>query len=558
MIRHVPIFRRRISDEVPAFRGRGPAAGAGPAVLVVALAAMIVIAAALGAPAPARAHASSFTDVSPTEPAHAAVEYLAGADVISGYPDGTFRPGAALNRGQAAKILVRQRGLPTEAGASRRFSDVDALYGPYVETAADKGWITGYSDGTFRPYAGLQRQHMAVIMVRSLGWAEAAEALTASQITGAAGRLQRRGRDRGRGSTLCGHGAGPRLVPGRHADDRLSPGTSITRGQFSLVAYRAELRDLAVAGRDPGRSRPSGHDPRGLRSLRRAGSGHKSHEWLQRAGHRCGEGGRRGRGSRLCPWARPRCNARPRGSSATVHRWSRITLTLDRFSRFEVSTLPPSDGKGDRIVVDVFKRADGPPGGGPPLIALDAGHGGKDTGAIGVTGVKEKDINLAITLEVDKILREAGLRTMLTRSDDSYPTLQERTDLANQAQASIFVAIHNNAAGDPTSAGTETFYWGTDAEYSVEGKRLAQAIQRNLIAALGSADRGARTHWNNLHVLGGEPHDGRADRGRLPHQRRGRSQAQGSRLSEDGPPRPSPGVSLSIWGGRPLSAPAGG
>jgi N-acetylmuramoyl-L-alanine amidase len=179
----------------------------------------------------------------------------------------------------------------------------------------------------------------------------------------------------------------------------------------------------------------------------------------------------------------------------------RITLTLDRFSRYEASTLPPSDGKGDRIVVDVFTRTDGPPGGGPPLIALDAGHGGTDPGAIGITGVKEKDINLAITLEVDKILRDAGLRTMLTRSDDSYPTLQERTDLANQAQASIFVSIHNNAAGDPASAGTETFYWGTDAQYSVEGKRLAEAIQRNLIASLGSVDRGARTHWLNLHVL---------------------------------------------------------
>ena len=182
-------------------------------------------------------------------------------------------------------------------------------------------------------------------------------------------------------------------------------------------------------------------------------------------------------------------------------RAARITLTLNRFSRFEVATLPPSDGKGHRIVVDVFKRADGPPGNGPPLIALDAGHGGSDPGAIGVTGVKEKTINLAITLGVDKILREAGLRTMLTRSDDTYPTLDERTDLANQAQASIFVSIHNNAAGDPTSAGTETFYWGTDAVYSVDGKRLAEAIQRNLIASLGSADRHARTHWNNLHVL---------------------------------------------------------
>ena len=428
------------------------------------------------------------------------MEYLTGAKVVSGYPDGTFHPGAALSRGQAAKMLVRQRGLAADCRLSRRFSDVDATYRPYVETAADKGWITGYSDGTFRPYVGLQRQHMAVIMVRSLGWAEAAEALTAIADRGAAGCLQRRGRDRDRGPTLRGPGAGPRLVQGgrrrpslaRHVDH---PGTVLARGLPGRTARSRGGRS------DPGRNRPSGHDPGGLRSLRRAGNGHQSHERLQRAGDRCGEGGRRRAGEPTLSVGSPEVQRAATRQLSYRPQAVRITLTLDRFSRFEVATLPPSDGKGNRIVVDVFKRADGPPGSGPPLIALDAGHGGSDTGAIGVTGVKEKNINLAITLEVDRILREKGLRTMLTRSDDSYPTLQERTDLANQAQASIFVSIHNNAAGDPASEGTETFYWGTDAEYSVEGKRLAEAIQRNLIASLGSVDRGARTHWNNLHVL---------------------------------------------------------
>jgi N-acetylmuramoyl-L-alanine amidase len=284
------------------------------------------------------------------------------------------------------------------------------------------------------------------------------------------------------------------------ADTRLSPGTSITRGQFSLVTYRAEVRELAVAG------------------AIRAGTDHPDmtrvvFDLSAAPGTVTG----RMSGSSVLVIDVAKAVAAGGGADASVGspevqraatrqltyrpQAVRITLTLDRFSRFEVTTLPPSDGKGDRIVVDVFTRADGPPGSGPPLIALDAGHGGSDSGAIGVMGVKEKDINLAITLEVDTILRERGLRTMLTRSDDSYPTLQERTDLANQAQASIFVAIHNNAAGDPASGGTETFYWGTDTEYSVEGKRLAEAIQRNLIASLGSVDRGARTHWKNLHVL---------------------------------------------------------
>ena len=179
----------------------------------------------------------------------------------------------------------------------------------------------------------------------------------------------------------------------------------------------------------------------------------------------------------------------------------RVTFTLNRFSRYEVSVIPPSDGRGYRVVVDVFKRVNGSGGGEPPLIAVDPGHGGSDPGARGVTGVLEKDVNLSIGLLVDQLLRDVGLRTLLTRDDDSYPTLQERTDLANQAGAAIFVSIHNNASGDPTSSGTETFYWGTTDSYSVEGKRLADAIQRNLIASLGSVDRGARIHWSSLHVL---------------------------------------------------------
>jgi len=494
---HTPvILRRRISHEVPVSRARWVAAIA--ATRALAVVGVIVMTASLGFAASAQAHASSFADVSPSEPAHVAVEYLSGAKVVAGYPDGTFHPGAALSRGQAAKMLVRQRGLATDSG-TRRFADVDASYSPYVETAADKGWITGYSDGTFRPYVGLQRQHMAVIMVRSLGWAEAAEALTGSQVAAQIDPFSDAAGIAVEARPYVALALARGLFQGG-ADGLLSPGTSITRGQFSLVAYRAELRDLAVIGAirvgadypDMTRVVFDLSAAPGAVTSRMSGSSVLVIDVAKAVA--AGGGADASVGSPEVQRAATRqLSYRPQAA--------RITLTLDRFSRFEVSTLPPSDGKGDRIVVDVFKRTDGPPGGGPPLIALDAGHGGSDTGAIGVTGVKEKDINLAITLEVDKILREKGLRTMLTRSDDSYPTLQERTDLANQAQANIFVSVHNNAAGDPASDGTETFYWGTDAEYSVEGKRLAEAIQRNLIASLGSDDRGARTHWKNLHVL---------------------------------------------------------
>ena len=179
----------------------------------------------------------------------------------------------------------------------------------------------------------------------------------------------------------------------------------------------------------------------------------------------------------------------------------RITLDLARYQTFRVMSLAPSEDKGYRIVVDAFRRVGGPLGDGSPLICVDPGHGGEDSGAIGVVGTKEKDLNLAIGLLLAQNLRDAGLRVMMTREDDTLPTLEGRVDLANAALANLFVSVHNNATGDPEASGTESFYWGTPEECSAEGKLLAEAIQRNLVAAIGSVDRGARTHWRDLVVL---------------------------------------------------------
>ncbi|MFH1833825.1 MAG: N-acetylmuramoyl-L-alanine amidase, partial [bacterium] len=179
----------------------------------------------------------------------------------------------------------------------------------------------------------------------------------------------------------------------------------------------------------------------------------------------------------------------------------RITLTLARYKTFRVMSLAPSEGNGYRIVVDAFRRVDGPPGDGPPLICIDPGHGAKDSGAIGTTGTKEKDLNLSIALLLAQNLRDAGLRVIMTREDDTLPTLQQRADIANTALANLFVSVHNNAAGNPDAKGTETFYPGTPDSYPLEAKLLAEAIQRHLLAAIGSVDRGARTHWVKLVVL---------------------------------------------------------
>jgi N-acetylmuramoyl-L-alanine amidase len=472
---------------------------AGAFVLLCALAAFLALAAGPGVQA---AQAASFSDV-PQGPGRNAVDYLVGAGVLSGYPDGTFRPSKALSRGQATKILVLQHGLEVEESGEHSFSDVDKAYAPFVDAAVEEGWISGFADGSFHPYDLMQRQHLAIVMVRSEGWEEEAEALTQAQIGAALKGISDVSRISAVALPYVALAVSRGLFKG-DSQGRLNPTEGITRGQFALVAYRAELRDLAVAQG----IRFSGNHPdmtRVVIDLSREPGGVVVH--LSSTG--------------VLTVDVSGCVAEGQGLNVAMGTTEvedtsvaqlkyrpqvvRISLALVRFARYEVSTLAPSDGYGDRIVVDIYRRTDGPPGPGAPLVVLDAGHGGKDSGAVGVTGVLEKDVNLGVTLGVDKLLRGVGLRTLLTRDSDTYPTLEERVQIANQASASLFVSVHNNAAGsgDPDAIGTETFFSGSPEKFSAEGKKLAQSIQRNLLAAIGSVDRGARTWYGGeLYVLG--------------------------------------------------------
>ena len=93
-------------------------------------------------------------------------------------------------------------------------------------------------------------------------------------------------------------------------------------------------------------------------------------------------------------------------------------------------------------------------------VVIDPGHGGKDFGAPGFfPGVHEKDVVLEIAKRVARKLREElGLEVMLTRNDDRYLTLEERTAFANTRNGDLFVSIHTNASRDPRAYGTETYF----------------------------------------------------------------------------------------------------
>jgi len=130
----------------------------------------------------------------------------------------------------------------------------------------------------------------------------------------------------------------------------------------------------------------------------------------------------------------------------------------------------------------------------PFLVVVDAGHGGHDPGARGFNGTLEKDLNLKIA----KIVRLRSfaypeLTVVLTRSDDRFLELTERTAIANRRRADLYVSIHANAHSDARAEGIETLI----SERLTDAKRrqsaaLAGSIQRVMIRQLTARDRGVK------------------------------------------------------------------
>ncbi|MBI5150715.1 MAG: N-acetylmuramoyl-L-alanine amidase [Candidatus Omnitrophica bacterium] len=90
-------------------------------------------------------------------------------------------------------------------------------------------------------------------------------------------------------------------------------------------------------------------------------------------------------------------------------------------------------------------------------VVIDAGHGGKDPGAIGVTGLQEKTVNLDVARRLKKILEAAGVRVVMTRADDTFISLPERTAIASRSKADLFISVHANSAPSRGVRGVEAY-----------------------------------------------------------------------------------------------------
>jgi N-acetylmuramoyl-L-alanine amidase len=193
----------------------------------------------------------------------------------------------------------------------------------------------------------------------------------------------------------------------------------------------------------------------------------------------------------------------------------RLVLDVHQPTKPSALLLPNPDGKGFKLVLDLPHTPLGmaapakvakaePPAASPApvskaprgglrdlVIAIDAGHGGKDPGAIGRDGTREKDVTLAIARKLEALLRaERGFKPVLTRNRDVFIPLRERTRIARKHKADMFISLHADAFSDPDARGASVFCLSLNGASSEAARWLADKENAaDLVGGVRLSDR---------------------------------------------------------------------
>jgi N-acetylmuramoyl-L-alanine amidase len=116
------------------------------------------------------------------------------------------------------------------------------------------------------------------------------------------------------------------------------------------------------------------------------------------------------------------------------------------------------------------------------VVVLDPGHGGVDTGVVAPSGLREKDVTLALARRLAELLRAEGCRVVLTRSGDEWVPLYDRPEKADAVGAEYFISLHANGHAEPGPRGAACYFFQRDHYYSEKGERLANYLGDRLTA----------------------------------------------------------------------------
>lgn len=169
----------------------------------------------------------------------------------------------------------------------------------------------------------------------------------------------------------------------------------------------------------------------------------------------------------------------------------RIAFETAEYNDYKIFSLKPDNSINLSFIKEEIEAE-----GVSDIIVVDAGHGGFDPGAIGPSGLEEKKVNLDIALKVEELLNSEGYNVFLTRRDDTFISLKDRVDKANQLESMLFVSIHTNSANSAFFEGTET-YIAPDKVAS--SQLLANSLQSKMLAELKRKNRGVKKE--NFYVI---------------------------------------------------------
>lgn len=173
-------------------------------------------------------------------------------------------------------------------------------------------------------------------------------------------------------------------------------------------------------------------------------------------------------------------------SGMRQHKDLRIVLDLQGKSSYKSFLLKPYQQYGHRLVIDLYQAASTqaktvrktiavPQGLRDIIVAIDAGHGGEDPGALGPKGTHEKDVVLAIAQQLAKAIeKEQGMQAVLVRSGDYYLSLRQRTLLAREHKADLFVSIHADAFADKRVHGSSIYVLSQNGATDEAARWLAE------------------------------------------------------------------------------------
>lgn len=201
----------------------------------------------------------------------------------------------------------------------------------------------------------------------------------------------------------------------------------------------------------------------------------------------------------------------------------RLVLDVHQPTKPSALLLPNPDGKGFKLVLDLphaplgmsapttMAKAEPVPRPAQPVvaerpapvreaprgglrdlvIAIDAGHGGKDPGAVGRDGTREKDVTLAIARKLEAMLRaERGFKSVMTRNSDVFIPLRERTRIARKHKADMFISLHADAFTDPDARGASVFCLSLNGASSEAARWLADKENAaDLVGGVSLSDR---------------------------------------------------------------------